>query len=539
MHTEKRLSDSQLLEVIALYKNAIAIYTTEDIIIEMANDAMLAFWDRDKSIIGMPLAEAVPELKSQPFIGILQNVLRTGIDDIGKAVKADIEVDGTLQSFYFDYEYLAIRDASGVPYCILHTAEDVTEKVLGRQAIETAKEQKEALEREQILNEELAATNEELCSTNEQLGRARESLYSLNGELEERVEKRTRDLSESEARFRSMAEGSDILIAVGDETGNVTYFSRAWVKLTGRSMEELLESGWADLVHPEDRGRYVNIYLTALKEKAPFTCELRILNKEGNYRWLLVKGPPRFRPDGSFAGYISSCLDITELKEEEQRKDDFISIASHELRTPLTSLKASLQLLERLKGDSSRKLLPALIEQSNKSMDKIMALVEDLLNFTRTAEGQLHLNKKTFVVAEMLEGCCNHVRVVGKYQLVIEGNKGLEIFADEHRIDQVIVNLVNNAVKYAPESKVIYLGVEKIDNMAHIYVKDSGPGIPADKIPHLFKRYYRADYEGSKYTGLGLGLYICAEIVQRHGGNIGVDSEPGVGSKFWFNLPVH
>ncbi len=125
------------------------------------------------------------------------------------------------------------------------------------------------------------------------------------------------DLIESEERFRTMAEGTDIYIAVGDESSNATYFNKAWVTLTGRPMEELLEFGWLDLVHPEDQERYVNIYLEAFKKRESFTGEFRVLNSEGEYRWLLAQGPPRFRPDGSFAGYISSCVDITNQKNVE------------------------------------------------------------------------------------------------------------------------------------------------------------------------------------------------------------------------------
>ncbi|GAC1314862.1 MAG: hypothetical protein NVSMB24_39980 [Mucilaginibacter sp.] len=127
------------------------------------------------------------------------------------------------------------------------------------------------------------------------------------------------EYKESEDRFRTMAEDSDILIAVADESSNAVYFSKSWVELTGRSMEDLLAFGWADLVHPEDRERYVNIYLSAFEKRVPFTGEFRVLSKNGDYRWLLAKGPPRFRPDGSFAGYISSCTDITERKSNEQQ----------------------------------------------------------------------------------------------------------------------------------------------------------------------------------------------------------------------------
>ncbi|MGY0041231.1 sensor histidine kinase [Pedobacter sp. NJ-S-72] len=125
----------------------------------------------------------------------------------------------------------------------------------------------------------------------------------------------------------------------------------------------------------------------------------------------------------------------------------------------------------------------------------------------------------------------------GKHELIVQGDASIEVFADENRIDQVVVNFVNNAVKYAPDSKNIYMIIEKEHGITKVSIKDGGPGIPEEKRVHLFDRYYRSDYEGGQYSGLGLGLYICSEIIKRHGGNIGVDSEIGQGSSFWFTIP--
>ncbi len=122
---------------------------------------------------------------------------------------------------------------------------------------------------------------------------------------------------ESETRFRTMAEGTNVLIAVGDETSNATYFNKAWTDITGRQMDELLKFGWSDLIHPDDKERYINIYLDAFKIKAPFTGEFRVRNQKGEYRWLLAEGVARFDPDKKFLGYISSCIDITERKLNE------------------------------------------------------------------------------------------------------------------------------------------------------------------------------------------------------------------------------
>ncbi|WP_134203487.1 PAS domain-containing sensor histidine kinase [Pedobacter suwonensis] len=147
----KVLSNDQLLEVLSLSKDATAIYTSADIVIEMANDAMIDFWGKDRSIIGKPLEHAVPELKGQPFIHMLKNVMLTGVTDQGSAIPAETMRDGRLQTAYYSYEYRAIKDESGIPYCILHTASDVTDMVKAENAIKETELQREALDQEQIL----------------------------------------------------------------------------------------------------------------------------------------------------------------------------------------------------------------------------------------------------------------------------------------------------------------------------------------------------------------------------------------------------
>jgi len=337
------LSSKELLQVFNLTHTATAIHVTEDAIIQEANNAMLAIWGKDRSVIGKSLADALPELKGQPFIDMFKRVWNEGLTISGKDTAADLNVNGEIQTFYFDFEYRAVKNDAGDVICILHTAIDVSERVLRREAMELANERAAALNREQALNEEFAATNEELSATNEELQKAQNHLHLLNTELEARVAARVKELSESEERFRTMAEGTDVFIAVGDENGNGIYFNKPWLALTGRSMDELLAFGWVDLIHPQDRDGYVEIYLSALNKKAPFAGEFRVLNREGNYRWLLASGPPRFNADGTFAGYISSCVDITERKLVELERQnlsalvdassEFISLANadHEI----------------------------------------------------------------------------------------------------------------------------------------------------------------------------------------------------------------
>lgn len=320
------LSSNELLQVFNLTQTATAIHVTEDAIIQEANDAMLAIWGKDRSVIGKSLADALPELKGQPFIDMFKRVWNEGLVIAGKDTAADLNINGEIKTFYFDFEYRAIKDDTGKVICILHTAIDVSERFLKKEAMELAAEREAALNREQALNEELASMNEELSTTNEELQKAQNHLHLLNTELEVRVAERVKELSESEERFRTMAEGTEIFIAVGDESGNAVYFNKPWMTLTGRYMNDLLAFGWVDLIHPQDREGYVNIYLSALEKKAPFAGEFRILSKEGDYRWLLASGPPRLHPDGTFAGYITSCIDITDRKLAELERQNLSAL---------------------------------------------------------------------------------------------------------------------------------------------------------------------------------------------------------------------
>ncbi|SER24272.1 PAS domain S-box protein [Pedobacter rhizosphaerae] len=368
------LNNESLLQVIQVTPTATAIHVSEDAIIQFANDSMLQIWGKDKSVIGKSLEQALPELRGQPFIDMFKRVWNEGLIIKGTDTAATLEIEGILKTFYFDFEYRAIKNAEGEVICILHTAIDVTDRFLKQEAERLSNEKQEALEREQALNEELAATNEELSATNEELQNTQEILSRWNSELEYKVSERVKQLSESEGRFKTMAEGTDILIAVGDENGNAIYFNKAWTMLTGRRMEDLLEFGWVDLIHPDDKERYVQIYLDAFKKRTTFTGEFRILTVNGHYNWLLAVGPPRFHADGTFAGYISSCTDITILKKQEED----LQALNEELATTNEELMSSneeLSLTNEELGKTQKQLIHSLNKLTD-SEEKLMLAIE-------------------------------------------------------------------------------------------------------------------------------------------------------------------
>jgi signal transduction histidine kinase len=272
--------------------------------------------------------------------------------------------------------------------------------------------------------------------------------------------------------------------------------------------------------------------------KPVYDLEISIQPPDGDRFYISFNAAPIFDENGILAEGVGTFMDVTNRRRLTLLKDEFISVASHELKTPVTSLKLSLQLLSRMKDNPSPLKMPQLIDQATKSLDKLSILIADLLNVSKVNIGQLHLNKTLFIIAKVVDDCCYHIRASGDYTIHTDGDLELKVCADIDRIDQVITNFVNNAVKYAPASKQIAVHIIKQGNMGKVSISDKGPGIPNEKLPHLFDRYYRADSRGNQLSGLGLGLYIAAEIIKKHGGEIGVESELGNGSTFWFTLPI-
>ncbi len=152
--------------------------------------------------------------------------------------------------------------------------------------------------------------------------------------------------------------------------------------------------------------------------------------------------------------------------------------------------------------------------------------------------GQIELSKAPLNIGKLIDDGCLYVRTANIFSIIVKGDAGLQVKADAVRIEQVLVNFVNNAMKYAPESKEIMITVSRENDMAKVAVTDKGRGIAAERIPYLFERYYKAENSADHYSGLGLGLYISAEIIRRHNGQIGVESKLGNGSTFWFTLPL-
>jgi two-component system CheB/CheR fusion protein len=312
--------------------------------------------------------------------------------------------------------------------------------------------------------------------------------------------------------------------------------------------EEIDTEVFYNIIHPADRKIVQDKISESLCDvkSGQFDAEYRTIPINGKIRWLKGKGRAYFNENGEAIRFIGTLLDITFQKTIDEstrellsKKDEFISIASHELKTPVTSLKAALQIMERasIRGDSI-KTVDSFIQKAIKQVDKLTELIKDLLDVTKIQSGKLVLRKTDFVLDELLKECVEELQNdSAKHKIVIEGYRNIEVHADRNRLEQVIINLISNAIKYSPDANKVIVSIEKVDEGIKVSVKDFGIGIPKDKLPLIFDRFYRVDEASQRYAGLGLGLYISAEIIRQHGGHIDIKSTMGKGSSFWFIIP--
>ena len=227
-------------------------------------------------------------------------------------------------------------------------------------------------------------------------------------------------------------------------------------------------------------------------------------------------------------------------KEAERKKDEFISIASHELKTPMTSIKGYIQLLERSLDKEDLETTRVRLHKVQNQVEKLNLLVADLLDISKIESGKLKFNKKYFSFDKILDHIVEIMEQANpQVKFIKKGQINTEIFGDEMRIEQVIINFMTNAIKYAPDSDEVHFTSELRGDEIYFSVKDFGIGMAKEHQQQIFDKFYRVEETSERFQGLGIGLYICQEIIERHEGKIGVNSEPDEGSEFYFTIPLH
>ncbi|AVR46390.1 hypothetical protein C7S20_14575 [Christiangramia fulva] len=462
----------------------ITLLKGEDLIIEVANDAVLNFWNKSRDIIGKPLVEAHPDIKEQGLENLLLEVYEKGEARRGYEMPVYISRESGRELLYFNFIYQPQRDQNGKIYGVAVIAHEVSSQA--------------------VLHKEL---------------------------------KKSEDL------YRSISDFMPHKISISDKNGNSYYYNQSWLDYTGRSLDELIEKEPGKMLHHQDWQNIQEIAEKSLKSGRPFEVECRIKDKNKEYKWHLCQIAPLKDQEGNVEYWISSAIEIQKMKEEEKRKEDFLKLVSHELKTPVTSIKGYIQLLQSMLGEETEenKVVKPYLNRIEGQIERLIRLISEMLDLSRIEQNEMELKLEKFLLNDLVEEIIEDFSYTNK-NLRVELNHYCEcnVSADKDRIGQVIVNLITNAIKYSGDDKRIEVRVFHPDrNHVGVGVKDFGIGISDKDKKLVFNRFFRVPSQNEEtYSGFGIGLYLSKQIIHRHHGEIFVNSEPGKGSEFIFTLPL-
>jgi two-component system sensor histidine kinase VicK len=353
----------------------------------------------------------------------------------------------------------------------------------------------------------------------------------------------TRALRKSEAaenKFRLLIEQACDLLVLRDVSGKAIYVSPKVTDMFGYAPHEYLAKDANEFFTKASSLNYQQCLQQLLNEPgAKKVLKLEFIRKDGTLGWLEVD-LFNYLDEPGINALVSHCRDITSRVDIENQKAGFIGIASHELKTPLTSVKAYLQVLEAKASKTNDPFLLEALRKVNYQVKKMTDMINGFLNLSRLESGVLELNKVTFDLNEIVEEALQECKLIMPNRSVslTTMNKAV-IFADREKILSVINNLISNAAKYSKAEKPIFLSIEVNYGQVQLNVQDQGIGVKTGDKSKLFERYYRAYNEQTKVvSGFGIGLFLCAEIIRLHGGEIGLESEYEKGSTFYFKLPL-
>ncbi|MDQ2783633.1 MAG: PAS domain S-box protein [Chloroflexota bacterium] len=340
-----------------------------------------------------------------------------------------------------------------------------------------------------------------------------------------------RDAQAAEARFRTLFEYAPDTILVADAEGRYLDVNPAATALLGYGRDELLRLSVPDVVAAAQER--TGMEYAAFRENGQWRGDLHLRRKDGTLVPVEVQATAVNLPTGSV--YIAVARDISERRAHEQQQQDFLAIVAHDLRTPLTALKGYASLMQR-RGAYNERSMAVMVAQA----ERLDRLINDVLEVSRLDAHRLELRRSEVDLTHMVRQCVIEAEdIAERHPVRVElPDRPIIGWWDSDRICQVIQNLVSNAIKYSPEGGEVVVHAEDIGDRARVSVSDRGIGIPAEALPHLFDRFYRAEnVQTGSVKGLGLGLYIAASLVEAHGGAMSVESTLGTGSTFVFTLP--
>lgn len=299
-------------------------------------------------------------------------------------------------------------------------------------------------------------------------------------------------------------------------------------------------SAYLEQIPQPFRDRATEAIETTLLQGAPYQLEHPINLPDGQVRWVSAMGKLHRDTAGDLTSFCGVLLDVTEQKQDDLRKNDFIEIVSHELKSPLTSLKGYVQLLAYRSKQTSDEFLFKTLEKADQKLDKMTTLINGFLDLSQWEAGKIKLQVTSFdmegLIVEVIQDA---EALIGDHQIHFRQTAPCPVIADRDKISQVLTNLLTNAAKYSPQEKPIVITCLLDKEFVAVSVADEGYGISPQERRKVFERHYRThDTLRKSITGFGIGLYLCSEIIKRHGGTIQVKSEVGKGSVFCYSLPL-
>ncbi len=363
-----------------------------------------------------------------------------------------------------------------------------------------------------------------------------------NMEMEKKVEERTKMYRESQEYLSSIVETIRESLLVMDKQYNVLSANNHFLNTFKVSINETK----GKLLYELGNGQWDIPELRRMMEEILPTNN-PVLDYEVEHEFphigkkLMLLNAHRIELEGQYKDWILLAIeDITERRAIQQRKDDFLSIASHELKTPLTTIVGYMQMMDRLMPENATEKFKNVVEKTGRYVQRLNQLLTELLDVSRIQTGNIELHRELFdfdrMISETIEGM-RGASPARKIELI--GKAGISYNGDESHLVQVVSNLLSNAIKYSPADSIVTVRVTAISDFIKVSVTDKGMGISHDEQTKVFDRFYRVGEVQKHYPGMGIGLYICQQIITNHGGSIWVESEKNQGSVFNFTLPVH
>jgi PAS domain S-box-containing protein len=356
-----------------------------------------------------------------------------------------------------------------------------------------------------------------------------------------------RALRESEERLATLAEAMPQLVWTADGKGSVDYVNRRWYEYTGATPAEPLGDGWVSAIHPDERDRVVAGWQAARERGEPTELEYRLRRADGRYEWFLTRSVPYRDADGDVVKWFGTSTNIEGQKRAEERlrsadraKDEFLAMLGHELRNPLGAIAGAVRVLDSAgPRDDAVTRATGVVERQ---VEHLSRLVDDLLDVSRVTTGKVVLTRQPLDVAEVVAHTMSTWRAAGRldrHRVSLDAVP-VWVFADKTRLEQIVANLLGNALKYTPDGGDVGVTVAGDGGTAVLRVADTGVGIPPHLIERVFDLFAQGDHGLDRgQGGLGIGLTLVRRLVEMHDGRVTALSEgPGRGSVFTVTMPA-